>query len=153
MHLYLARHGECSSTSLEPSLSEQGKKDIQKLSSLLKPLNIQIENIFHSGKLRAKQTAELLQQNILCSHEITEKQGLNPNDDVVYWAEQLIHFKHDILLVGHLPFMSKLVSQLITNNEQPEVVHFHPGTFVCLEHFGDARWAIDFVIHPSLIQS
>src|SRR3990167_10388167 len=146
MKLYLARHGECTvkESMHEPSLSEQGKKDILSLAGFLKPLHIHVSNIFHSGKLRAQQTAELLSTGITCTGGIQPLAGLDPSDDVNLMSNEIMKWYDDVLLVGHLPFMSKFMGKLVADNEYKEIMFFHPGSFVCLEQVEDINWVIDF---------
>jgi phosphohistidine phosphatase len=62
MLLYLVQHAESLSKEEDPtqSLSEKGMKDIKKVANYVAGLNIKINQIFHSEKLRALQTAQIL---------------------------------------------------------------------------------------------
>ncbi|OGT53323.1 MAG: phosphohistidine phosphatase SixA [Gammaproteobacteria bacterium RIFCSPHIGHO2_12_FULL_42_13] len=154
MRLYLARHGESivKENMHEPSLSEQGKKDILLLATFLKTINIRVSNIFHSGKLRTQQTAELLSTGITCATAIQPIAGLDPSDDVTLMVNEIMKWEYDTLLVGHLPFMSKFVGKLIADNEYKEIMFFYPGSFVCLEQVEDSNWVIEYALHPRLFR-
>ena len=72
--------------------------------------------------------------------------GLNPNDPV----EPMARTTSDVMLVGHLPFMGKLVARLVAGDERKPVAAFVPGTVVRLER-GDAdHWAITWMVRPQL---
>ncbi|MBX3709139.1 MAG: phosphohistidine phosphatase SixA [Gammaproteobacteria bacterium] len=152
MKIYLARHGDylLDTTRHLDVLTEKGTKDIIRLANFLRCSNEHVSHVFHSGKYRAQQTAELLIQGFICEQPIQSKSGLNPNDDITDFANELSHWGNDVLIVGHLPFMSKLVSALTIGNENKEIVDFQAGTLVCLETIDHVRWVIKWVLTPDL---
>ena len=150
MRLYLARHGdyELDRTKALDVLSEKGITDITQLANSLKQRNLHVRRIWHSEKNRARQTAEILAQGVICDELPVVHAGINPEDDVTIIASEIVHEPDDILIVGHLPFMNKLVSQLVTGNINAEIIHFETGTLVCLEQKGKMQWMIDWVMTP-----
>ena len=62
MRLYLVQHGQAKSEELDPQrgLTEQGVQDVERLAAFLKPLSLAVQVVWHSGKTRAAQTAEIL---------------------------------------------------------------------------------------------
>jgi phosphohistidine phosphatase len=58
---------------------------------------------------------------------------LNPMDSPAPVAEMLNKRGDDVILVGHLPFMEKLASLIVTGKEDPPVVAFQRGGMVCVE--------------------
>ena len=56
MKLYLVQHGEACAKEVdaERPLTDQGKRDIDRLAAFLKQAGIQVSRVIHSGKLRAK---------------------------------------------------------------------------------------------------
>ena len=58
----------------------------------------------------------------------------------------------DSLMVGHMPFLSKLVNQLVSGDENNNVIVFQPGCMVCLEQIEIHRWSIDWMLSPVLLQ-
>lgn len=153
MKLYLARHGEYRIDDVIAGnpLSEQGKAAIAALAQFLQPLHMEVDAIWHSGKLRAKQTAELLSKAFICQQAIQEQPGLNPLDDVDEFAHHLhLWEENDLLLVGHMPFMSRLIAKLLVQAEDKELVRFQPGTLVCLEKNAGTDWVIHWVLGPFL---
>ncbi len=150
MKLYLVRHGDYSASGIEQQdvLNEKGINDIKQLVNFLLPLQIRVNSFLHSGKIRAQQTAEILSQGIACDQSIQARDGLNPNDDVTAFATEITHWEGDVCVVGHLPFMSKLVSYLVIGNQNKEIMFFHTGTIVCLELLDSTRWMIQWVWGP-----
>lgn len=154
MNIYLARHGDATyqyPDDLSP-LSAKGEKDITALASFLLPLRLEV-TLFHSGKLRAQQTAERLAASLILNGAISMHAGLNPTDPVLPIANELNTGISNIMLVGHMPFMGKLASQLVHKNPHQDAVTFHKGTLVCLQQIGNAEWVIDWVLHPGILLS
>lgn len=151
MKLYLARHGDYALDTAQglDVLTDQGRNEITQLATQLRQMNLQVENILHSEKNRAKQTAELLASGITSKEAPIVYKGLNPDDEVSEIAGEIPHWNKDLLIVGHLPFMSKLVSFLLIRHEFPEIVNFQTGTIACLGQIDKTQWAIDWVLSPS----
>ena len=68
--------------------------------------------------------------------------GIKPNDDVTAFAQDADVWDQDTLVVGHLPFMGRLVAHLL--------VTFRPGTVACLERDGDGNWLLQWLLRPGL---
>ena len=94
----------------ERPLSERGRNDVERLAQFLAASGMGVQRLYHSGKLRARQTAELLAARIGSVDAIEASPGLNPNDAVEPIAERIAAWREDTLLVGHLPFMARLVA-------------------------------------------
>lgn len=152
MNIYLARHGDAiylHPDDLSP-LSAKGEKDIDTLAKFLLPLQLEV-TLFHSGKLRAQQTAERLAAGVILNGAITIHEGLNPMDPVLPIANELNEGISNVMLVGHMPFMGKLAGQLVNKDADQDVVAFHKGTLICLQYTGNAEWVIDWVLHPGML--
>jgi phosphohistidine phosphatase len=153
MNIYLVRHGDTiykHPDDLSP-LSEKGEKEIDALAKFLAPLQLRV-SIFHSRKLRAQQTAERLAAGLIVNGALTPRDGLAPGDSVLPVAHELDEATTDIMLVGHMPFMTRLATQLLNHDINQDVVTFHRGTILCLERINKREWVIDWVVHPSCIQ-
>ncbi len=130
MKLYLMRHGAALSDRDDPTrpLSEQGRLDIQKSATeLVSEKDFSIQTIYHSGKTRAAQTAEIMSEVIAPGIALTQHPGLNPNDIVDQFVEEIEGFDNDTLVVGHLPFLGVLAGRL-TGREHL----FNLGEMICL---------------------
>ena len=109
IHLYLIRHGEAKSEQEDPKmpLDEKGKEDSKRVAAFISsghPLNI--DRIYHSGKLRASQTAEIFARALAPETGVFETEGLKPTDDANIWARRLKGIEKNIALVGHLPHLA-----------------------------------------------
>jgi phosphohistidine phosphatase len=153
MRLYLVQHAKSASKEADSqrSLSEEGRRDIQKVAEFIKPLNLSVDYLWHSGKARAQQTAKVLAEVVEVKKEIAAHDGLSPNDDVSLLKDELISGRQDIMIVGHLPFLSNLASLLLTNSKSSNTVAFKNGCIVCLGYSDDNQWQLHWMIIPELL--
>jgi phosphohistidine phosphatase len=154
MKLYLVQHGEACAKQVDPErpLTEQGNADVDRLAAFLKQAGIRVERVIHSGKLRAVQTAEYLAQAI-APGVVPESSGIiNPNDDPRAFDWQSDSWDHDTLVVGHLPFMARLVSHLVVEDEDKPLTAWQPGSIVCLERADHTHWQINWMLRPELFR-
>jgi phosphohistidine phosphatase len=151
MRLYLAQHGVAldKSEDMQRPLSAQGKEDIVRAGGFLslferpKPVRI-----VHSDKLRAAQTAHMFAEAWGCSC-VEASDHLSPHDHVEVWASRLIEIHEDLMLVGHLPHLSRLVGLLLCGDINREVVHFQNGGVLCLERI-ENTWHVCWHVNPAL---
>lgn len=153
MRVYLVRHGEALPKEVDPDrgLSEAGRSDAEKVAVFLKGLAIELEAVWESGKKRAAQTAEIMAAAVRSRSGVVSRPGMSPNDPVAPIAEKLFAQRGDLMLVGHLPFLSDLASQLILGREGPDVVRFPAAAVVCLESGSDGRWAVCWMVGPAIL--
>lgn len=149
MFLYLVQHGIPKPKSEDPSqsLSDIGKTEVEAVAKVASSLNLKISKIFHSNKLRAIQTAEILEKYLKPEEGRQEAEGLKPLDDIKIWVEKIKELNKPIMLVGHLPHLAKLSSFLITGDEEKPVINFRQGAIICLEK-RENNWMINWILHP-----
>ena len=152
MKLYLVQHGEAVSKEEDPErpLSAKGKKDVMKLAACLNTAGHRVDLVLHSGKLRAAQTADILAEAILAEGAIDVREDMKPNDAV----QDFLFDKNnkDTMLVGHLPFMARMVSYLVTGKDGPAIVKYQPGSIVCLEKDEEEEsWQIQWMLRPDTV--
>ncbi len=148
MKLYLIRHGQYVpiDVSMTCPLSFDGEADIKRLATHLSRIRVKVPHIFHSSKTRARQTAEILAaqlQNDSCAL----LDGLEPDAPIEPIINKISTCTEDIMLVGHLPFIGKLTSQLLVSDHSFNLVDYQPGTAVCLAHEG-GQWHIKWALTP-----
>jgi len=153
MKVYLVRHGEAVSSQSDPQkpLSKQGLADVRKVASFIKPLEISVEHIWHSGKLRAAQTAEIVAESVLVENDCSAHNDLGPNDDVTIVADELEAYNINLMIVGHLPFLAHLTSLLVSGKDTANVVAFDAGSITCLNHSDPGQWQIEWMITPEIL--
>jgi phosphohistidine phosphatase len=153
MALFLAQHGKSQPKDMDPEqgLSPAGIEDVERVASTAREHGLRVARIIHSGKKRARQTAEIFAQALAPEEGIQEQKGLKPLDDPTALAATL-KGDEDLLVVGHLPFMEKLVAYLTTGAMEPAVLKFINGGIVCLERDpAEDHWLIKWTIVPRLV--
>ncbi len=153
MELYLIQHGEAKSKQEDPErpLTDIGAENIKKTAAFFKQLPKEIDLIWHSGKKRAEQTAEILDETLGTDIQVEICEGLGPNDDISIIIEKIETAEQDsIALVGHLPHLSRLSSELLTGNQEMEIIRFKNAGIVCL--LGELQdWELEWMITPDII--
>jgi phosphohistidine phosphatase len=91
MALYLIQHGQSLPKDQDPQkgLSKEGVAETERMAQLAKNYGVRVSNITHSGKTRARQTAEIFEATLQPSGGIQERSGLNPLDDVTVFAKTI----------------------------------------------------------------
>ncbi len=142
MELYLVQHGPAKSETEDPQrpLTEEGRRTVERVAAFLAPLGPRIERIEHSGKLRARPTAG-----------VCEAAGLAPNDDAGIVAAQLAQETANLMVVGHLPHLSRLVSRLLGLAADRPAVQFQMGGLVRLDRSDAEQWVIRWMLTPDLL--
>ena len=153
MYLYLVQHAEAVSKDIDPSrgLSEQGMDDIKRVSQYISGLDMNVHEIFHSGKKRAFQTAQVLATHLKIEDKIIETDGLSPMDEPETWFSKINDLNRNVMLVGHLPYMAKLASLFLCGNKDNITVNFEMGCIVCLRNDDDLNWSADWIVKPRII--
>ncbi|PCI19863.1 phosphohistidine phosphatase SixA [Candidatus Wolfebacteria bacterium] len=151
MKLYLVQHGQQNPENIDPekNLSDKGKKDVANIAAFLRKSNIKLTSIYHSGKARAQQTADILAQS-LTPNEVHQREGLNPMDPIDPMMKELETNISDIMIVGHLPYLSNVATSLLCENSKNELIQFQQGGVVCLEKAEDT-WKLTWMIIPELL--
>lgn len=149
MKIYLVRHGAAVPSEVDPAkpLSPEGRKNIEKIAHFLGEKSFPLALILHSEKLRAKQTAEIMDKYIVPGTSfLQEHPTMGPNDPIEPAMERAINEGEDVMLVGHLPFLQKLLGVLVVGHETAELVHFGEGTTVCVASTNSRSWIIEWVV-------
>lgn len=154
MKLYLIQHAKAASKEADPErpLTKEGLRDIRKIAEFIKPLNLSIDYLWHSGKKRSVQTADVLTEVVRINKERTARTGLGPNDDVTALKDELSSTGQDIMIVGHLPFLAKLASLLLAANESTDTIVFKNAGIVCLNCNEENQWQLEWMITPELLE-
>lgn len=153
MRIYLAQHGMALPKDIDPDrpLSELGDQEAHRIGGFLRAARIHVDEVIHSGKTRAKQTATILAESLTPVPQVRSETSLGPNDPVEPFAERLSERKDEMLIVGHLPFLGRLVSFLLVGTADRATVAFQPGSVVCLERNADTTWSLVWMIRPELL--
>jgi phosphohistidine phosphatase len=152
MALFLVQHGKSLSKDVDPGkgLSEEGFSDVERIAGVAKSYNVHVSCINHSGKKRARQTAEVFASALAPKGGVEEISGINPLDDVKSFSAAL-DSNLDLMIVGHLPFLEKLTAYLVTGSVEKTVFKFQNGGIVCLDVDPDTySWVIKWTLMPKI---
>lgn len=154
MRIYLMQHGKPVPKEEDPDrpLSDRGKGDVGRVSEFLRKSGLIVQEAFHSGKTRARQTAEIMVSQLNPDIKAQARAGLSPLDDVKEIASQIKGADKDLLIAGHLPHLGKLASLLIAGDEGVPLVSFQQGGVVCLEKNDEGRWSVAWMVVPEIIK-
>lgn len=152
MELFLVRHGEARSAIEDPerSLTERGAERVRNLAAWASQAGVKVDQIRHSGKRRAEQTAALLAERLSPAQGTIAVAGLDPDDEVRPVAEALQAVPGSLMLVGHSPFLDSLARLLLAGNPDAGVIGFPPAGIVCLSG-REGKWSVNWVMSPDLL--
>jgi phosphohistidine phosphatase len=153
MELYLVQHGTAKNEAEDPkrSLTNEGRRTVERVGEHLAAVGLALDRIEHSDKLRARQTAEILTARIHPAHGTVQVSGLAPNDDVEVTRVRLNQETRAVMLVGHLPHLSRLVSRLFALQADRTLVQFQTGGVVKLNRDATGHWALCWMFTPELL--
>lgn len=152
--LYLVQHGEAAKETEDASrpLTDRGRREVEAVARSSARLELGVALIAHSGKLRAKQTADILAAELAPPGGVVERGGLAPNDDPAPAARLAETAAEPLLLVGHLPHLSRLASLLLVGDAGREIVAFRMGALVALSR-DEGRWRLRYVLTPEIAEA
>ncbi len=160
MDVYLIQHGEAVSEERDPTrpLSEAGRAAVAKIANYLAPCGLRlidppIVEVRHSGKLRAQQTADILAQALCPQVRPRAVDGLAPNDDPRRIQSELESRRDEsaaLMLVGHLPHLSRLAGLLLTGDAEKAPVRFANAAVLRLG-FRASSWTVDWYVTPACV--
>ena len=152
MVLFLVQHGKSLPKEKDPKkgLSDEGIAETKQMADVAKGYGVHVAVITHSGKTRARQTAEIFAPALDPKGGVQESSGLNPLDDVTDYAKTIDNTE-DRMIVGHLPFMERMTAYLITASTENPVFKFQNSGIVCLDKDPDSRrWIIKWTLMPNI---
>jgi phosphohistidine phosphatase len=134
MRLYLVQHGEAMPKEANPErpLTDSGRSTVGKMAAYIaRNTNARIDTVYHSGRTRALQTAEIFAGELGLSDRIKEGKELNPQSQPWGWVEKLADARENLMIVGHLPYLKRLTSLLVCQDDSKKCVEFRQGGVVC----------------------
>jgi phosphohistidine phosphatase len=148
MAFYIVQHGQSLTKDLDPEkgLSNHGIETVEKIARVAQDYGVKVAQIQHSGKKRARQTAELLAAILEPADGLQEVAGIKPMDDVAAFASR-VDYSTNTMVVGHLPFLERLTSFLVIGQQSPIVFKLQNGGILCLDQIENSdspaiKWAL-----------
>jgi len=124
MTLYFLRHGIAEDRTApgikrdaDRVLTAEGRQKVRRVAKAMDRLELQFDRILSSPLLRALQTAEQVAGTLARAPKVEVWEELSPDGDAAALIErlnQLCPAPDHVLLVGHEPHMSRLISLLLT---------------------------------------
>jgi len=154
--VYFMQHGLALSKDQNPErpLSYDGIQQTTTIARHLAGLSFSTAHIYHSGKPRALQTAEILATaTAIGPNKLTQHVHLSPNDDIQLLITQL---QDQSLYVGHLPHLDKLCSFLLAGDASANIIRFENSGIVCLQlnqqNPDQQQWQLGWYLTPASIK-
>ena len=125
MDLFILRHGDAGNRLSDPikdtkrQLTVSGKKEVVEIAKSLKKLGVKFNIIFSSPLSRAFQTAKIIAEEYKFTKQIEQSEELKPNGskDFLYNKLNKLNIDSVILIVGHEPYLSSMINDIIANNK------------------------------------
>jgi phosphohistidine phosphatase len=153
--VYLVQHAEAMDAEVDPDrpLSDKGKRHAKLMASVLEKVDPTIYQVRHSGKTRARQTAEILGDVLALPGGVVKVEGLSPLDDVHSVVQELAVNKEPFMFVGHLPFLERLTSALLVDDAERKTIDFQNAGIVCLQRGEPGTpWSVAWVVTPKVAE-
>ena len=114
MHLYLIHHGVAVGPEEDARrpLSNVGMAGVARVAAKAAGLGAKPDVVWHSGKLRAKQTAQEFWRACNALAEFAVSKDLQPEDPPQWIRDRLRGESRDIAIAGHFPFLPRLLALL-----------------------------------------
>jgi phosphohistidine phosphatase len=132
--LYLVHHADAVPPSVDPQrpLSGLGRAHVDMLASRAADRGVKPDVIWHSGKLRARQTAEAFWRTCNPLAELSAIRGMQPADPPTWIRDQVVRETRAVMLVGHMPHLPRLLTLLVTGGEDP-LIEFPAHGLIAVE--------------------
>jgi phosphohistidine phosphatase len=113
--ILLIHHGDAVGPDVDPMrpLSSAGRARVERVAAEAAARGARPDVVWHSGKLRARQTAELFWRACNPFAAFAAVRGLQPDDPPGWMRDQLAGDTRSIALVGHMPHLARLLGELV----------------------------------------
>lgn len=146
--VYLVHHAEAVSPEEEPArpLSPRGRATAALLADEAARLGVKPAVIWHSGKLRTRQTGEAFWRACNPLASFSAERGLQPDDPPMWMLDRLSGETRHIMVVSHMPFLPRLLGALLGAHPDAARTTFPMNGVVALAPDGDGwveAWRLD----------
>ena len=139
MFLYLVHHGDAVGPDVDARrpLSPAGVAGVERIAAQAAANGARPQVVWHSGKLRAKQTAEAVWRACNALAQFSASRDLQPDDPPQWFRDRLRGESRDIAIAGHFPHLPRLLALLVSGGEAG--TDFPPHGVVALETHDDGE--------------
>jgi phosphohistidine phosphatase len=147
--LFLVHHGDAVGPDVDPMrpLSDRGRVEVDMLAQKAAGHGAKPDVIWHSGKLRARQTAEAYWKRCNPLAAFSATRGLQPTDPTNWIVDSIVGETRHLLLAGHFPHLPRLLARLTTGHADAHPVDFPLNGIVALEDV-DGKWVERWRLRP-----
>lgn len=147
MNVYLVRHGMALDNPIDRNrvLSNVGISQVENLAIIAQKKGVKVEEVYHSGLLRASQTCKILLETLAPNLELQKTDQLEPNSDPSIWGDRIFEKDKSLMLVGHLPFMSRLATYLLGPDK---FVEFQTANMASIIKSEKGEWLLEWILKP-----
>lgn len=131
MIVYFVRHGEATDHAADDftrELTPRGRTRTENLAIVLKRLEVHLTHLWTSPRIRALQTAQIIEKGLGITAEIRDSLDLGFGMEALVELLQPLNDDAEVMLVGHNPSMSDVVSALTGT-----MVEIKKGGLACVE--------------------
>lgn len=115
MRLTLVHHGDAVPGAADPRqpLTPEGSRMAERHAADAAARGVRPDVVWHSGKLRARQTAEIFWRACNALAELSATRDIQPGDPPEWMRDRLRGETRDILVAGHFPYLPRLLGSLL----------------------------------------
>ena len=116
--LWLVHHGDALGPEIDSTrpLSVTGRDAVARLAQAVAAQGARPRAVWHSGKLRARQTAEALWRACNPLATFAAVRGLQPSDPPQWMRDFLLVEEGEVMAVGHMPHLPRLLRLLVSGD-------------------------------------
>lgn len=155
MKLVIIRHGEAGRAASDElrELTARGRAELGRLGKAMALGDLAGAEIWHSGYVRARQSAEILAGQLGLGQDLATHPELAPMGSPMDVMASIKGRDKDLILVGHQPFMGKMASCLLSGDESQKYVDFATGAAACFRPpvADQKHWRLLWLLDPALL--
>ena len=147
--LYLVHHGDAVGPGVNPMrpLSDRGRAQVEFLAREASLRGVKPDVIWHSGKLRARQTAEAYWRCCNPLASFSAARGLQPTDPTGWILDAIAGETRSIMLAGHFPHLPRLLGRLVSGDPEAAPCDFPLNGIVAVDRENE-RWVEKWKLSP-----
>ena len=138
MNLVLVHHGDAVAPDVDTRrpLSPAGRDAVAHLANEAAQKGVKPSVVWHSGKLRAKETAQAFWRTCNALAEFAASRDLQPDDPPEWIRDRIRGEARDVLIAGHFPHLPRLLV-LLSRESEPFPLH---GVVALASDDGGESW-------------
>lgn len=156
MQLILIRHGKSDlefTNDDERELTQRGRMQVERLANWLRQYELNDPFVWHSDKLRAFQTAEVIREKAGWYCQLLPMEELRPDANIETIVEKIRNVDRDLIVISHMPMLSDITSALLGNGPDKVFWEFGTSGALIMQREGFRDWIVQGFVRPSMLKS